>query len=359
MKAKRSVLLGVLILAVVAVALVMPSVAQAKHAENTIIVGTDPYYPPFENLKNGKIIGFDIDLVREIGERTGYKIEFQAEEWDKLITPSLTVQPYVFDMVASALTIRPDREEIMDFSDPYFYDEAYDSYYGFGFPTGSPLREIVNGALQEIMNDGSYAKIYRQWFDAKAQFGITARGDCLVDLPAGNPVYREYVEVAAGSLSCNGEGLINGRTEFKGMPVYELEPTSLRVAGSVRAAWSTDDGVNYEFRARLYATPETPAFFGCVTDHIIVGNSLGEPWTLLRYSGLFRVGAEQTLVEGYCCLAAGSNEENSVVTLKFITPDYQPFGLTWAKEAGVVDLWGPYDAECPAAEALDYWVRTK
>ena len=65
--------------------------------------------------------------------------------------------------VASALTITAGREEIIDFSDPYFGDISTDEQYGLGFPEGSALREVVNAALQEIKNGCAYAKIYREW----------------------------------------------------------------------------------------------------------------------------------------------------------------------------------------------------
>ncbi|MFO7818306.1 MAG: glutamine ABC transporter substrate-binding protein GlnH [Thermodesulfobacteriota bacterium] len=37
-------------------------------------------------------------------------------------------------------------------------------YYGIAFPTGSALREKVDVALLKIMEDGSYAKLYKKWF---------------------------------------------------------------------------------------------------------------------------------------------------------------------------------------------------
>ena len=38
--------------------------------------------------------------------------------------------------------------------------------YGIAFPEGSPLRNKVNVALLKMMEDGSYAELYRKWFDA-------------------------------------------------------------------------------------------------------------------------------------------------------------------------------------------------
>lgn len=38
--------------------------------------------------------------------------------------------------------------------------------YGIAFPLGSPLRKPVNIALLEMMEDGTYAELYRKWFGA-------------------------------------------------------------------------------------------------------------------------------------------------------------------------------------------------
>lgn len=41
--------------------------------------------------------------------------------------------------------------------------------YGIAFPQGSPLRDKVNVALLEMMEDGTYAALYRKWFDSDPQ----------------------------------------------------------------------------------------------------------------------------------------------------------------------------------------------
>jgi len=41
--------------------------------------------------------------------------------------------------------------------------------YGIAFPQGSPLREKVNVALLKMMEDGSYAKLYKKWFDTEPE----------------------------------------------------------------------------------------------------------------------------------------------------------------------------------------------
>ncbi len=44
--------------------------------------------------------------------------------------------------------------------------------YGFAFPRSSPLRAMVNAALDSIERDGTYARLYRKWFDAEPPRGF-------------------------------------------------------------------------------------------------------------------------------------------------------------------------------------------
>jgi len=141
---------------------------------STFVVGTNASgggYPPFEMLSNtGKIVGFDMDLVRAIGRRAGFGVEFRDHPFGELLIPGLQ-DPAEFDMVAAAVTITQDREEYVDFSDPYFAAKfvgpASGEVLGFAFPTGSALRGVVNAALHEVKDDGTYTRIFRSWFKPK------------------------------------------------------------------------------------------------------------------------------------------------------------------------------------------------
>jgi len=82
-----------------------------------ITVASDIAYPPFEFEKNGEPVGFDIELMREIGKRAGFTPEFQNVTFDGII-PGLGNNLY--DAGASAFTITEEREKKVDFSDPYF-----------------------------------------------------------------------------------------------------------------------------------------------------------------------------------------------------------------------------------------------
>jgi ABC-type amino acid transport substrate-binding protein len=85
--------------------------------EIVLKVGTEPSFPPFEytNEKN-EIIGFDIDLIKAIGEDQGFKVEVQQLGFDGLI---LALQSGNIDIAASGMSIKPERLEQVDFSEPY------------------------------------------------------------------------------------------------------------------------------------------------------------------------------------------------------------------------------------------------
>src|SRR4028119_2170645 len=82
-----------------------------------ITVASDIAYPPFEFEKNGKPVGFDIDLMDEIGKRAGFTPEYQNVTFDGIIGGLSNNQ---YDVVISAMTITPERKKRIDFSDPYF-----------------------------------------------------------------------------------------------------------------------------------------------------------------------------------------------------------------------------------------------
>ncbi|MCK8828108.1 basic amino acid ABC transporter substrate-binding protein [Natroniella acetigena] len=91
---------------------------QRIEEEGTLTVGMDAAYRPFEfRDENNEIVGFDADLIREIGDRLGIEIKLQDTAFDGII-PGLQAGEY--DLIISAMTITEEREQAVDFSDPYF-----------------------------------------------------------------------------------------------------------------------------------------------------------------------------------------------------------------------------------------------
>ena len=83
-----------------------------------LTVCTDAPYPPFEfEDEDGTWTGFDLDIVRAFAEGYGLEMEVSVQPFD-----GIWLKPAAgdCDMVASAMTITPEREENALFSDPYY-----------------------------------------------------------------------------------------------------------------------------------------------------------------------------------------------------------------------------------------------
>ncbi len=86
-----------------------------------LIVGTSADYPPYESVDDaGNFVGFDMDLIREIGKRMGVEVEIKDMAFDALIA---AVQEKKVDTVIAAMQSSPERDEKVDFSEPYHYQK--------------------------------------------------------------------------------------------------------------------------------------------------------------------------------------------------------------------------------------------
>jgi polar amino acid transport system substrate-binding protein len=82
-----------------------------------IKVATDATFPPFEYVQSDKMTGFDIELVDAIAAASGLKVEWVNIDFKGLI-PALIA--HRADMAASAIYITPPRQQVVDFSEPYY-----------------------------------------------------------------------------------------------------------------------------------------------------------------------------------------------------------------------------------------------
>ncbi|MFW6083281.1 MAG: basic amino acid ABC transporter substrate-binding protein [Thermoplasmatota archaeon] len=104
---------------IVTAGIIMSSLAfSGCSEEDKIVVGTSADFEPFEYKEGGEIVGFDIELVKAILKDQGYEnIEVRDMDFGTLIG---AVQQGKIDVVAAAMTITDEREEKIDFSDPYY-----------------------------------------------------------------------------------------------------------------------------------------------------------------------------------------------------------------------------------------------
>lgn len=88
----------------------------------TVVVVTENAYPPlqFVDPRTGKAIGWEYDAMGEIAKRLNFKVEYQNSSWDAMI-PAVSEGQYNIGM--TGITIKEERKQKVDFSDPYMRSE--------------------------------------------------------------------------------------------------------------------------------------------------------------------------------------------------------------------------------------------
>lgn len=110
---------AVLAMAIGAGAAVAQDLPDLAGREVTIV--TENAYPPLQFLdKDGKAIGWEYDALAEIAKRLNMNVKYENISWDAMIP---AVSEGQFDMGMTGITIKDERKEAVDFSDPYMRSE--------------------------------------------------------------------------------------------------------------------------------------------------------------------------------------------------------------------------------------------
>lgn len=104
--------------AIMACALLTACDGKKDGSGKTLTVGICADYAPFEFFKEGQIVGYDIDLMREIGKRLGKDVQFKDMSFDAILG-SLTTSR--IDAAISSITPTVERRKSIDFSKEYIH----------------------------------------------------------------------------------------------------------------------------------------------------------------------------------------------------------------------------------------------
>lgn len=111
------------------------SSSQSQASKQQIIkVAADTTFPPFESEKDGKVQGFDIDMINAIAKQENLKVELSTMQFTGLI-PALQAQSV--DVAVAGITIKKSRLNAVDFSNAY-----YKSGLSVLTKTNSPIQSV-------------------------------------------------------------------------------------------------------------------------------------------------------------------------------------------------------------------------
>ncbi len=96
--------------------------AEATGEKDVWVIGTNAEFPPFEYVgDDGQPDGFDIALIKAIGEKMGMEVEIQNMEFASLVAAIGTK----IDASIAGMTVTEERQQAVDFSDNYYEAVQY------------------------------------------------------------------------------------------------------------------------------------------------------------------------------------------------------------------------------------------
>ncbi|WP_386683159.1 transporter substrate-binding domain-containing protein [Loktanella sp. R86503] len=91
--------------------------AGSAMAQDVVRMGTEGAYPPYNFINDaGEVDGFERVLGDELCARAELTCTWVTNDWDSII-PNLVSGNY--DVIMAGMSITPERDEVIDFSDPY------------------------------------------------------------------------------------------------------------------------------------------------------------------------------------------------------------------------------------------------
>ena len=84
--------------------------------DGVLIMASNAYFPPYEYYEGEEVVGIDVEIAQAIADKLGLTLKVEDMEFDSIIT---AVQGGKADMGLAGMTVTPDRQENVNFSDSY------------------------------------------------------------------------------------------------------------------------------------------------------------------------------------------------------------------------------------------------
>lgn len=117
----RQVIRGAVLLLLLLI--VVPPPATAQQQQRVVKVGTEGTYPPFSfhDPQTAELTGYDIEVVKAIAAKAGWRLEFVETQWDAIF-PALDSGR--IDLIANQVSRNPERQAKYGLSNPYTYSRG-------------------------------------------------------------------------------------------------------------------------------------------------------------------------------------------------------------------------------------------
>lgn len=158
------------------------SALQAIKSKGKLVIGTSADYPPYEFHKeiDGKdqIVGFDIEIAKEMAKDLGVELEIKDMAFDGLL---VALQSDKIDMVFAGMTPTDERKQNADFSDIY-YNATHRFVLRSGDEAGITKMEDLKGKKIGVQKGSIQEGIAKDNFDAANIKSLDKVTDLILDL---------------------------------------------------------------------------------------------------------------------------------------------------------------------------------
>ena len=131
--------------------------AESTSEEAPLRIAMSGLYPPFNFFdEQNRLVGFDVEISREIARRLGREPELVTTAWDGILAGLIAGK---YDLIIGSMAITPERKETVAFSDPYYVSGAQ-----LVVPSGSPIRgpEDLKGRVVGVTLGETYEEHVRR-----------------------------------------------------------------------------------------------------------------------------------------------------------------------------------------------------
>lgn len=155
-------------------------------SEGVLKIGTEGTYAPFTyHDKDGKLVGFDVEIGQEVAKRLGVEPKFLEGKWDGLIA-GLDANRY--DVVINQVGITPERQKKYIFSEPYIVSKAVlivkegnTDIKSFDDLKGRKSAQSLSSNYGKIAREHGADVVANDGFDQSVQLVLSGRAEATVN----------------------------------------------------------------------------------------------------------------------------------------------------------------------------------
>lgn len=229
-------------------ALAGPAAAQSEFdrikADGALKIGTEGTYAPFTyHDPSGALVGFDVEIGREIAKRLGVKAQFLEGKWDGLIA-GLDANRY--DAVINEVGITDQRKQKYDFSEPYIASKAViivkagdDSIKTFADLKGKKAAQSLTSNFGKSAEKNGAVIVGTDGFDQSIQLVLQGRADATLndslsfyDFKKKQP--KAPVKIAAEEENADFSGVIIRKNQPELLAAINKALTDIKADGTYK-----------------------------------------------------------------------------------------------------------------------------